>query len=144
MASKSSDSVLGREGRASSGAGLCSWFIVDIPTPLCRLTESGKRRFHPEFVLAGRGSRFHGRCRAAAFAGLGWFHLEGVVEAVEVVEQANGAQQFHDLTFGVEASQLGKLLVADCMGVAGDGLGQAQGGLFCGSEVVALRPISET
>ena len=36
-------------------------------------------------------------CCAAAFAGFGGLHLERVVEAVEVVEEADGAEQFDDL-----------------------------------------------
>jgi hypothetical protein len=84
-----------------------------------------------------------GAVGAAAFAGFGRLHLQRVVEAVEVVEEADGAEQFDDLAFGVEAAQLGKLLVADGVGVAGDGFGQAQGGFFGGGEVVALRPVGE-
>ena len=80
---------------------------------------------------------------AAAFAGFGWLHLEGVVEAVEVVEEADGAEQLDDFAFGVEAAQLGELLVGDGVGVAGDGFGETQGSLFGRGEVIALGPIGK-
>jgi hypothetical protein len=35
---------------------------------------------------------------------LGGLHLEGVVEAVEVVEEADGAEQLNDFALGVEAA----------------------------------------
>lgn len=92
--------------------------------------------------LSGR-SRFDGRRNASTFAGFGWFHLQGIIEAVEVIEEAYGAKQFHHFAFGEKVAQLGKLLVGDGMGVPGDGLGQPEGGLFSGREIVALWPLGE-
>ena len=63
---------------------------------------------------------------AAAFAGFGRLHLQRIVEAVEVVEQPDRAEQLDDFAFGVEAAQLGELLVGDRVSVAGDGFSQAQ------------------
>jgi len=50
------------------------------------------------------------RC-AAALAGLGGLHAHGVFEAVEGIEQADGAQEFHHLALGVEAAQFRPLRV---------------------------------
>jgi hypothetical protein len=70
-------------------------------------------------------------------------HLKGIVKAVEVVKEPDGAEQFHDFTFRVEAAQVGELIVADRVGIAGDGFGQAQGGFFRGGKILALRPLGQ-
>jgi len=75
-----------------------------------------------------------------AFARLGGFHAQRVIEAVEVVEETDGAQQFDDFTVVVEGFQFGELLVAEAVGVEGDGFGEADGGLFCRGEVFAGLP----
>src|ERR1017187_2099454 len=80
---------------------------------------------------------------ATAFTGLGRLHFEGVVEAVEVIEEADGAEQLHDFAFVVEGAQLGILLVAEAVGVAGDGLGESEGGFFSWGKVLAVRPIGQ-
>jgi len=71
---------------------------------------------------------------------LGGFHAQRVIEAVEVVEETDGAQQFDDFTVVVEGFQFGELLVAEAVGVEGDGFGEADGGLFCRGEVFAGLP----
>src|ERR1035441_5039327 len=94
--------------------------------------------------LLSAGCVSFGRLGAAtAFPVFGRFHFEGVVEAVEVIEEADGAEQFDDFAFAVEGAQLGKLLVAEGVGVSGDGLGQSEGGFFGGGKIVALRPFGE-
>jgi hypothetical protein len=40
---------------------------------------------------------------AAAFARFGRLHLKSVVEAVEVIEESDGAKQFDDFAFRIEA-----------------------------------------
>jgi len=83
------------------------------------------------------------RLRCAALARFGRLHFERVVEAVEVVEEADGAEQLDDLALGVEAAQLGKLLVGYGVSIARDGFGEAQRSLFGRGEVVAAGPVGE-
>ena len=80
---------------------------------------------------------------AAAFAGLGGFHLQGVVEAVEVVEEANGAEELDDFPIVVERAQLGELLIAEAVSIAGDGFGEADGGFFSWGEVFTDLPLGQ-
>ena len=69
--------------------------------------------------------------------------MESVVEAVEIVEETDGAEEFDDFALGVERAEFGELRVGDSMGVAGDGLGKAESGLFGGGKVVALGPVGQ-
>ena len=62
-------------------------------------------------MSAGRGCL--GWLGRAAFAGLRWLHLQCVVEAIEVVEEADGTEQFHNLALRVVALQIGELFVGD-------------------------------
>ena len=80
---------------------------------------------------------------AAAFARFGWLHLKGIVEAVEVVEEADGAEELDDFAFGIEGAEFGELVVGDGVSVAGNGFGEAQGGFFGWGEVVSLGPVGE-
>jgi len=52
--------------------------------------------------------------------------LQSVVEAIEIIEQADGADQLHDFAFVVKAANVGPKLVVNAMGIAGDAFGQAQ------------------
>src|SRR5438477_10272116 len=58
------------------------------------------------------------------------FHAQGVVEAVEIVEQTDGGGQFDDLSFIEMGAQLGPQGVVHTVGIAGHAFGQAQGGFF--------------
>ena len=100
-------------------------------------------RFVAHGLRLSSGGCLNSRGGATALAGLGRLHLQRIVEAVEIVEEADGAEQFDDLALGIEAAQLGELLVADGVGVARDGLGEAQRGLFGRGEVVALGPVGQ-
>src|SRR5450631_1292686 len=94
------------------------------------------------FELSGGCSFCRGR-RATTFAGLRRLHLERIVEAVEVIEETNCAEQLNNFAFRIKTPQLGELFVAYCMGVTCHGFGQAQRSLFSQGEIVAPRPFGE-
>ena len=99
-----------------TGKGLLGWFWVLFPmrflhrqaqqtqkqngciaaASIARLNRKPKVR---ESAKSPRCRRFRRWLRAAAFTRFSRLHLEGIVEAVEVVEQADGAEQLHDLAF---------------------------------------------
>ena len=62
-------------------------------------------------------------------------HLERVVEAIEVIEQPDGAHQLHDFAFIEVSAHVGPELVVDSVSVAGNALGQAQRDLLFFREV---------
>ena len=51
-----------------------------------------------------------GLCKFFGCCGLSWLHLKQIVEAVEVVEEADGGEEFDDFSFGVEAAEVGHFL----------------------------------
>jgi hypothetical protein len=50
----------------------------------------------------GFGLGLFGFRRCSAFAGFGGLHSQGVVEAVEIVEEADGAEELDDFAIVVE------------------------------------------
>ena len=83
-------------------------------------------------------------CRSTAtFAGFGGLHLESVVETVEVVKQADCAEQLNDFTFRVKAAELGELLVTNGVSVARDRFSEAERCLFSWREVCAAGPFGK-
>lgn len=66
-----------------------------------------------------------------------WFHLQYVIHAIEVVEQANRRDQFDDLAFIEMFTQIGPMLVIERLGIASHDLGQAQRALLALVEVGA-------
>src|SRR5256885_4155871 len=73
----------------------------------------------------------------------GRFHAQGIVEAVEVVEQADGGGQLDDFAFLEMRTQLHPQSIIYLMGIAGHALGQAQGGFFGLGEIGAPLEIGQ-
>lgn len=78
-----------------------------------------------------------------AFAGFGRLHLEGVVEAVEVVEETDGGHELDDLALVVEIAEPVDEFVGDVIGVEGHLLGERERGLLGMREVVAELIVGE-
>ena len=66
------------------------------------------------------------------------FHLEGVVEAVEVVEQAGDGGDFDDLALGEMPPDAGEKVVGDIVGIKGEGFGKFKGSLLARAEAAAV------
>src|SRR6516165_7684173 len=110
--------------------------MIAPPSIVSRATLELLRAVDGDCISGRRGRRF-----ATAFTGLGRLHAQRIVEAVEVIEEADRAEQLDDLAFRVVGAEFGELLVSDGVGVAGYSLSQAQGGLFGGREVIAELPV---
>lgn len=54
------------------------------------------------------------------------FHLQGVIEAVEIVEESGDGGEFHDLAVVEVLAELGEELVGNAVRVASHLLGQAE------------------
>jgi hypothetical protein len=72
-----------------------------------------------------------------------WLHFQRVVKAIEIVEQPDRSQQLDNLAFIKVLAQLGKKLIVDGVGVAGNSLRQAQRGFFFFREVRALLEVGQ-
>jgi hypothetical protein len=70
-------------------------------------------------------------------------HSQSVVEAIEIIEQADGAHQFHNFAFIVKTANVSPQLVVDAMGIAGNALGQAQRDLLFFREIGSVFEIGQ-
>src|SRR5579875_3300251 len=125
----------------------------------CRRSRKDKRGNRPRESVTSSGEkapRNLARCSGslgggqlllagatAALAGLGWLHAQRVIKAVEVVEQADGAEQFHDLALGVILAQFGELRVGHRVRIARYCFGQPQSGFFGRRKIAALPPVGQ-
>ena len=71
----------------------------------------------------------------------GRFHLQGVIEAIEVIEEADSRQQFNNLAFIKILLQFGPELVINVVGILGHALGQTQRSLLLAREITAILKI---
>ena len=67
----------------------------------------------------------------------GRFHLQRIVEAVEIIEQSDGRQQFDHFTFIIVPAQTGPERVINLVSVSGHTLGETQRSFFFISEIRA-------
>ncbi len=56
--------------------------------------------------------------------------MEGVIDAVEIIEDAGDSGDFDDLTFIKVPAEFGKQIVSNIIGVAGELLSEFQGYAF--------------
>src|SRR5581483_82481 len=73
----------------------------------------------------------------------GWFHLQRIIEPVEIVEESNCCQQFDHFAFVKMFTQVAPELVGDDVCVPRDLLSQAKSGLLAISEIAAVFEIVE-
>jgi len=66
------------------------------------------------------------------------FHLQRIIEAVEVVEQADGGCELYDFPFIEMTPQLCEQLVLNLVGVQSEAFGETQGGFFGGGKIAAF------
>lgn len=66
------------------------------------------------------------------------FHLESIVEAIEVIEQAGDGGDFDDLAFGEVLPGLGEQFVGDVIGIESEDLGKFEGGMLAWAEAIAV------
>ena len=74
---------------------------------------------------------------------LGGLHLQEIIEAVEVIKEADGAEELDDFALGVEATEAGHVLVAVLVRVEGHGLGEMDGFFLGLGEESAGLPVVE-
>ena len=71
------------------------------------------------------------RC-ATALPGFGRFHLQRIVEAIEIIEKPNRTKKLDNLAFRIEIAQFGELFVGHRVRIARYCLSQAQSGFLSG------------
>jgi len=80
------------------------------------------------------------KAQEALFRG---FHLQSIIEAIEIVKQPDGGQQFYDFAFIKVFAHFIPQLIVYGMGIARDALGQPQRGFFFCRKICALFEVSQ-
>ena len=71
------------------------------------------------------------------------FHLERIIEAIEVIKQADRGSELNDFTLSEMAPQLREKLILDVVGIHGEPFGKTQCGLFGGGKIATLLEFCE-
>ena len=74
---------------------------------------------------------------------LGWLHLQCIIEAIEIVKQANRGQQFNHLSFIKMLAEFIPKLIVHSVGIARHALRQPQRSFFFGGKVRALFKVGK-
>ena len=71
------------------------------------------------------------------------FHLQRIVEPIEIIEQSDGREQFDNFAFVEMLPQFRPEFIVDGVRVAGHAFREAQGGLFFFGEIAAIFEIAK-